>query len=888
MLDLSSRPQNSLDISPFYPPSTPSSPTVASPSGLGDLRTMSRRAWSRSADDLGKVSSSDFAPPSPSFQEKIAEYRNRSNSSASLATPSSPTAGGDDINGRQPFPTIKTTISPSSSPPHTSNMNSVTISVSAPALDEPPMPHSSPPAHVHARSHSFTPKLSSRLAPRIVPPSPKRKNFGDIENREPERQSPGAMHTTRNAFPFGLGGSKPSPSDHSPSTPPPQNSHRSTTLLSPPTSDQSRFQDGTQDGGEAKRSSQIVYNSGFINRLADGPPHPHHGNMVLSKGWKPFKLEMKGSKLYFYKPPGDRATAAKELFPTELVLEDEEDVEGDAGAEEADTGLNGRHRKGKKEDNTLGRKRRAFWGRKTHPNLVLDGEGGIEKGSFEALVHEAVFATTFLIPEDSGEVPEGHKRETRHRGEWRDFSCSVLLCLPSLIGQSKFETEFLRCCEYLVSGSQDAEQDDERSRVAWLADEYLRYHGAPADLKAWEEWRKETLPGVPSALVQLPPSNPMPTSSSMQALYLPSPVGSPNIGTFSPRPDDATTLATMMNGVNGRDAPSSPAKKASVEFQNLEKTLRHMPSSSASRPHWATALEQEGLSRDVLLVLDPFLVARSLTLFHRSALEQAPDNLTAQYILGSESQPNPSEIATTSVPYFASFFGSDDHPHWLTKLLLVQILGADTSSGYAATPQPLSPGRRSEDRLAQTSRTHSRSEVISAWIRVGEFCRMAGDECSWQAIVAAICSPPVARLEKAWKRVDSISLATVESWVRPAADGEYLGVKEPRLVPWGGDINYNVKEELGKARGSDSDETFQTLPMDKTKRMFEEFRTSFSLCPRKFNLEGEDVGDGVRRLVTYWRDMFTEGGGTGGLAAKFQRYVGFSFQHVYSLLKPNF
>ncbi|KAG6850889.1 hypothetical protein C0991_009945, partial [Blastosporella zonata] len=112
-------------------------------------------------------------------------------------------------------------------------------------------------------------------------------------------------------------------------------------------------------------------------------------------------------------------------------------------------------------------------------------------------------------------------------------------------------------------------------------------------------------------------------------------------------------------------------------------------------------------------------------------------------------------------------FGTDDNPHWLTKLLLLQILGADTSTGIAhqgqsqTPPQEqqqqqqalTSPGRKSEDvfrTLVNTpnanpqpslppsiSRTQSRTEVISVWARVGELCRLAGDECSFRAIAAA-------------------------------------------------------------------------------------------------------------------------------------------------------
>ena len=109
----------------------------------------------------------------------------------------------------------------------------------------------------------------------------------------------------------------------------------------------------------------------------------------MSKGWKPYKLVLKGSKLYFYKPPSDRSTAVKELFPTELVtvLEDEGLTDGEFDAGEGD------------EETTRGSRmrdrKRAYWGRGTHPSLVIV-DGKIERGAFEALVHEAVFVTTFV------------------------------------------------------------------------------------------------------------------------------------------------------------------------------------------------------------------------------------------------------------------------------------------------------------------------------------------------------------------------------------------------------------------------------------------------------------------------------------------------------------
>lgn len=742
--------------------------------------------------------------------------------------------------------------------------------------------------HVHTRSHSFTPRLSSKLAaPRFGPPSPKRKGSGSSEKepevKEVEKPTPTSGTPTRAAFPFSFGGL-----GHRPSQPDfvsgnsasqTQIASRSTTLLSPPS-----IVEPDGDRTNAKRSSQIIFHSGFINRLTEDPPWlqypgaPAAQSLTLAKGWKPYKLELKGSKLYFYKPPGDRTAAIKDLFPKEFVPEDHDEEDGDAGGaggENREKGSRSRNGREREDTSFTTRKKRAFWGRRTHPDLVRSASGKIERGTFEACVHEAVFATCFFNVED---LADG-KDTSKFREEWRDFASSILLCMPSLVGQAKFESEFIRCCAYLVSGAEDGAKEDDRSRVGWLAGEYLRFHGQPADATAWEEWRIETIPDASSAIIQTSIPASMLKSSSMQALYVPSPaIGSmsPNIGTFSPRPEDGSKLLSLIDALSGQQppsaTPSSASGKSSMDFRMLDQQTLHPTFNQPNSPMPWTALAHEGLSRDVLLLLDPHLVARSLTFFHRSVLDQTPDNLTAQFVIGSETSTNNdtnsiASVSSQAASIFAPLFGSEEYPHWLTKLLLMQILGADTSSGKMSSPVP-STNRNSEDRTPHTSRTHSRSEVISVWARVGELCRLAGDECSWRAILAALCSRPVARLDKAWKRVDPLALAAIESWIYPAGDGECIGVKEPKVTPWGGDVKSCIKSEVSKARRDDG---WMIEPLDKTRQMFESFRTAFLLCPRKVSVVEGEIGEDVKRMVAYWRDMSAEGGGSGGLASKFVR-----------------
>jgi hypothetical protein len=359
-------------------------------------------------------------------------------------------------------------------------------------------------------------------------------------------------------------------------------------------------------------------------------------------------------------------------------------------------------------------------------------------------------------------------------------------------------------------------------------------------------------------------------SCSTQAIHHPSPLvnsASPNINTFSPRPEDnPQTLLDALFPVPIHEQPSH--------------TLRPILASSPSiRFPWAT-LNEDGLSKDLLFLLDPYLIAHSLTLYHRSVLDQCPENLTTEFITGQEEFNSNEENEYISISPSSSsnsLFGSEDRPHWLTKLLLLQILGSETSTGHIPSspvvPNQLSsPVRRSEDRNGnQTSRTHSRSEVISVWTKVGELCRIAGDECSWRAIVAALCSRPVSRLDKAWKRVDPQAISAIESWAHVTSDKETISVGQPQVTPWGGDVKVHIVEELGKARGDSGDSMINTACIVKARSMFDRFRTSFLLCPRKSHVTENEISEDARRLAAFWRDLAADGGGISSMAVKFQR-----------------
>ena len=618
----------------------------------------------------------------------------------------------------------------------------------------------------------------------------------------------------------------------------------------------------SSESRESRRTSQIIHQSGFINRLGSFNPTAinQHGNQTgaLSKGWKPFKLVLKGTKLYFYKPPNDRTGAVKELFPTELVAAFEEGGLDTDGADETLEAPS--HRSGRDE-----RKRRAYWGRRTHPELVRaeSDEQEILRGSLPALVHEAVFGTTFAPPEDEEQLSS--TRDIK----WRNFASAILLGLPLIVGQGNFETEFLRCSDYLVSGAPDSQKGEQEEKVMMLADEYLRFHGHPADEEVWEKWREETIPRFPSwrerqAVSRLRIGG-IPSSSSTQAVFVPTPVlgaesVSPNLGTFSPRPDQSQQQHPLHSIFEALDSPvmisSTPTKPVTQQYQTKAIV-------------W-TALDRDGFTKEVLVRMDPHLVASSLNVFNRGLWEKTPENLSANSFSGLDGDDAEGEE-------FQAFFGTEANPHWLTKTVLLQIFGQDT---------PIIPpgqGRGSNSHGVGDSRSStksgSRADVVVAWIRIGEFSRQLGDECSWMAICAALFSRPVARLEKVWKRLDPMALTIAESWVYPGPEGGPATVGEPKQTPWGGVAKEKLRERFDQAKESDPGKSWPVKPLFEAREVWEGLKASFSLCPRKTDwgrLEkgrGMEEGESVNKMVALWQTLYQNKGNNGsGVALRVTRY----------------
>lgn len=217
----------------------------------------------------------------------------------------------------------------------------------------------------------------------------------------------------------------------------------------------------------SKRMSQIVHRQGFIlhhaasrghafpsptNRMA--PHDDYFGQKQDTKNWKPYKVVLRGNKLFLHKPPSEKKMAIAGVFPTHIVAS-----QGNA------TAASPAQDTGKPSPEKRRRAARAYWGTSKHPALDVrpagEASGGnvwlgrIDSATPDALAHELIF-TTLHRP-----LVDGAQDDEQDDASYRDFCfVAALACLST----KRFDT-FLRQLSTCVQRAQNLDQNGDR--LAW-------------------------------------------------------------------------------------------------------------------------------------------------------------------------------------------------------------------------------------------------------------------------------------------------------------------------------------------------------------------------------------------------------------------------------------
>ena len=359
-----------------------------------------------------------------------------------------------------------------------------------------------------------------------------------------------------------------------------------------------------------ERSSQIIHVSGLLAQHSS-----QHAS--LSKGWAPRKVVLKGTKLFFFKPPKDRVSDIKALFPLGNVAEPQLPTNDDMGSGTASI--------------TPIPRKRAYWGRDKHPELRLSAEGDIYSGTTDALLHECMFRTSFKDVGD--DVCEAFLR-------------AVLFCLPhqALMGRSLFESKLLRRISHFIdgaSGGDDIRVAREHSR------KLLELYGS-----IWGEFEFEDVVAFRTRHSLIPHSattNRRPSTSVRSPADFPLPA-SPGSGPHSPGHPTANESSTVQN-------------------------LARIAAKARSHARLWTALEKEGFSAEIFSRLDHAKVAYSLKVWGNSKVQEMQ---RAKLLVGRFFERSHDSSSGSASDLFT---GSDVAPHWLTYTILYHLLGEKSSTG---------------------------------------------------------------------------------------------------------------------------------------------------------------------------------------------------------------
>lgn len=435
-----------------------------------------------------------------------------------------------------------------------------------------------------------------------------------------------------------------------------------------------------------RRASQVVYHSGFLNRNGS-TSFP----LNLNKHWKAYKAEIKGPKLHLYKPPGEKANGVRDLFATEWGAQPVEEAEEHSPSVQTMSDSSSSRKEG--------RRKRLFWGPGRHPETIFDEHGVLVAGTVESLVYELVFAASF---------------DTRGGEEWSQFAQVVLLAIPALVGEEKFEADLPAVIDrYIRYAESDVVRQERQQRMEWLLSVYASFYhpqGLSQNLEAFAN--------SCNLRVKLPP---IPTSAPFKL----------------PKPP----LVSPKRSIERPNLHRGPSSSISSDL-----VLQSQGSTLADLRH------KGNMSREKMMTIDTNVLAQSLDLF---LLKEAISSRQAIH-----ARPVISCLEEHGWPW-PSFSEKDGRPHWLTHFIVVQIVCRS-------------------DGTVTVSSTHSRASALSKWIRIAERARQSGNECVWKAISTALTSKPVARLEKAWRRVDSTDRQAVEGWVK----GEKVIRGSTNQIPW--------------------------------------------------------------------------------------------------------
>ncbi|KAF8749816.1 GTPase-activator protein for Rho-like GTPases [Rhizoctonia solani] len=374
--------------------------------------------------------------------------------------------------------------------------------------------------------------------------------------------------------------------------------------------------------------------------------------------------------------------------------------------------------------------------------------------------------------------------------EKETFAQVVLLCLPNVLPQhSDFDEALIR---YLGSAFRTLGQDD---RCGDSTEERKTKE------KEWLEWLVGTYVLLHGGLAG--------DGEASGAL-----VASPYVGVFSPRPNEAGAFESIPTH-SPRLAPSI-STHALVLPPGTVVPVNAITSDTISeffsRPSkLGNTLDRDRLSRDVFLKVPSATIAKALRVLNQVFLVQAVQGWGRAPIT----------------------YGGHELPASDTA----GSIGVAAGHGVGIIPEGV-----------KVSRTHTRAAVLCKWIRLGELARVNGDECTWRAVQAAVCSRAIARLERVFRRMSDEEREIVSAWARD----DRHHPPDYKCTPWESNVRERIAQEMVRARLKGG-ELWHVKPFENAWSMVQAMGVTWNKCTGGVLPLGDSDVEDVIGLVRYFR-----------------------------------
>ncbi|SPO35455.1 related to BEM2 - GTPase-activating protein [Pseudozyma flocculosa] len=499
----------------------------------------------------------------------------------------------------------------------------------------------------------------------------------------------------------------------------------------------------------------------------------------ISKGWKPYRVVLQDGKLHFYKPPSSVSDDVKALFPTTVAWGAHDrngsgpsKASGSSYARELGIDANGLVNSGLGKNELL-----------LATSSNKDGSSAQSSPSFGPLRYKGLPGRRTPVRGDSSTTvvltaePEPMAPPTAVRvnasDAWAGAGAHPALSLAEVAQAPK------RWIDRIQSATLDA-----------LADEFVRATQLPESLReasasaTADEVQAQTDAFAVTALVSAAASSPEvgPASllgeiSRLAAAQLERPED--NVSrSLRQRLSRLIQLSVELGVTRSRrvfeDAVSqlrSLAQRLEADAETI-KALEPTPAGQAratvkdwlnpdpctlngTRPELEQMFAARAITGDLLLKLDPLEVAQQIQAFHANrlgALVEPSHGATALDMI----DPDHHALVTT-----LSF--DSQSSHYLTRLVLSHLVG-----GADAETQGTSA-------IFNQSGARHRASLLRHWIAIASYLLSFGDIPGWLAVVVALCSRAVTRLEQTWRYLaEGDRLLVAREWAPQLAKAAWI------------------------------------------------------------------------------------------------------------------